>query len=118
MVYAATMSESQWVMRWWLILEEFGTNIQHIYGVENIVVDLLSRLTSTYFDKYKPSTKNAQCRTNKIFLISRADNSEGYFPLNLLNVKIKQQEDLIKVNSKISTYISDRVSIYSKQDLD
>ena len=31
MVYAATLSESQMVMCWQLIIEEFGPNIQHIY---------------------------------------------------------------------------------------
>ena len=36
MVYAATLSESQRVMRCRLILEEFGPNINHIAGVENI----------------------------------------------------------------------------------
>ena len=34
MVYAATWSESQRVMRWQPILEKFGPNIQHISGVE------------------------------------------------------------------------------------
>ena len=46
LVYAATLSESQRVMRWRLILEEFGTNIQHISGVDNMVADTLSRLPS------------------------------------------------------------------------
>ena len=32
MFYAATLSESQRVMRWQLILEEFGPNIHHISG--------------------------------------------------------------------------------------
>ena len=36
LVYNATLSESQMVMRWQLILEEFGPNIQHITGVYNI----------------------------------------------------------------------------------
>ena len=45
LVYAATVSESQRVMRWRLILEEFGPNIQHtIAGVDNVVADVLSRL--------------------------------------------------------------------------
>ena len=30
LVYAATLSESQRVMRWRLIIEEFGPKIQHI----------------------------------------------------------------------------------------
>ena len=39
MVYAATLSEPQRVMRWWLILEEFGPNIKHIAGVDNTIAD-------------------------------------------------------------------------------
>ena len=35
MVYAAAQSESQRVMGWRLILEEFGLNIQHRAVVEN-----------------------------------------------------------------------------------
>ena len=39
MVNAATLSESQRVMRWQLIIKEFGPIIQHIAGVYNIVAD-------------------------------------------------------------------------------
>ena len=42
LVYAATLSESQRVMRWQIILEEFGPNIQHIAGFDNNVADMLS----------------------------------------------------------------------------
>ena len=45
--YVATLIESQRVMRWKLIIEEFGPNIQHISGVDNILADTLSRLLST-----------------------------------------------------------------------
>ena len=51
LVYASTLSESQKSMRWGLILEEFGYNIQHIYGVDNIVADTLNKLPSTTVDK-------------------------------------------------------------------
>jgi hypothetical protein len=33
-------------MRWRLILEEFGPNIQHIAGIDNVVADMLSRLVA------------------------------------------------------------------------
>jgi len=56
LVYAATLSESQRVMRWRLILEEFGPNIQHIAGVDNIVAGMLSRLPSANNGKSIPST--------------------------------------------------------------
>ena len=41
-VYEATFSESQRVMRWRLLLEEFGPNIIHIAGVDNTVADTLA----------------------------------------------------------------------------
>ena len=44
-VYAATLSESQRVMRRRLIIKDFGTNIQHIDRVDNIVADTLIRLS-------------------------------------------------------------------------
>ena len=59
MVYTATLSESPHFICWRLILEDFGTNIQHISGVDNIVYDTLSILPSTYFDKYDHITKKA-----------------------------------------------------------
>ena len=51
LVTATTLSEFQRLMRQQLILGEFGPNIQHIYGVNNIVADMLSKLTSTSIDK-------------------------------------------------------------------
>ena len=52
MVYATTLSESQRVMRWQLIIKNIGPNIQHMVGVYNTVSDRLSRLPSTSVDKY------------------------------------------------------------------
>ena len=53
MLYAAILSEHQRVMRWRLILREFGPNIHHISVVENIVDDTFSRLSSIPRDKYE-----------------------------------------------------------------
>ena len=35
MVYAATQSEPQRVIRWRIIIKESGPNIQHIAGIDN-----------------------------------------------------------------------------------
>ena len=51
LVHAATMSQSQRVMRWRLILEEFGPDIKHISGDENIVADAISRLPTANKDQ-------------------------------------------------------------------
>ena len=71
LVYAATLSESQRVMHWRLILEEFGNNIQHIAGFENLVADTLSRFSYTSIDNCDPCTRKDQCQANKLFNIGR-----------------------------------------------
>ena len=75
MVYAATLSKSQRVMRWRLIIEEFRPNIRHISVFDNIVADTLSRLPSKPVNKYEPSTSKAQCLTNKLFTIGGEENN-------------------------------------------
>ena len=90
-LYSATLSESQRVVLWRLILEEFGPNIQHIAVVVKIVSDTLSRLPYTPRNKYNPYTRKVQFRANKLFAIDRVENNEDCFPINLLIVKIEQQ---------------------------
>ena len=78
MVYATTLSESQSMMRWQLILEDFGPNIQHIAVVDNLVSETLIRLPSMPSNKYEHCTRKAQCRANELFSICRVENN-GYF---------------------------------------
>ena len=87
LVYAETLSESQRVMCWQLIIKYFGPTIQHIAGFDNILSDTLSKLPSKPNDKYYPYTRKAQCRANELFTIGRVENNEDCFPLNLLIVQ-------------------------------
>ena len=105
LVYAATLGESQRVMRWQLIIECFGPDIQHIAGVDNIVADTLSRLTYTPRDKNNPCTRKDQCCVNYLFTIGRVENNENIFPLSLLILHREQQKELRNVNSRLITYI-------------
>jgi hypothetical protein len=59
LVCAATVSESQRVMRWRLILEEFGPNIQHIAGIDNVVADMLSCAPSANSDQEELEPSNS-----------------------------------------------------------
>ena len=43
-------------MRWRLILEEFGPDIRHIKGEDNIVADAMSRLPTTNKDQKEQCT--------------------------------------------------------------
>ena len=73
MVYTATLSESHRAMRWKLIVEEFGPNIQHRVLVDNIVANMISRLLSTSSNKNEPCTRKAQFRVIKLFGIGRKE---------------------------------------------
>ena len=92
-------------MRWQLILKEFGPNIQHIAGVDNIIADMLNRFPYASIDKYESRTIIAQCRAKELFAISRVENNKDCFPLNILNLKREQQKEPRDRNSKLSTYI-------------
>ena len=69
MVYATTLSEYQRVIRWLLILGDFGPNIQHIDGVYNIVSDTLIIFPYTSVNKYEPITSKSQCCADELFKI-------------------------------------------------
>ena len=105
-------------MRWQLILEDFGPDIQHIAGVDNIVADTLSRLPFMPRNKNEPFTRKAQCCTNELFAIDREENNEYCFPLNLLIVQKEQQKEPRNIKSSLSTNILDQGSSYSKKELD
>jgi hypothetical protein len=55
-VTEATISQSQRVQRWRLILEEYGPDIRYIKGEENCAADALSRLPTTDTDQEWPCT--------------------------------------------------------------
>ena len=61
MAYRETQSEPQRVMCWKIILEEFGTNIHHIYVVFNIVADTISIFPYTTINLDEHSASRALC---------------------------------------------------------
>ena len=64
LVYAAIQSESQIVIHLRIILGEFGTNIQHISGVDNIVDYAIIILAYTTMDQNKPITNRSLSQEN------------------------------------------------------
>ena len=79
LVYASTQSDYQILMRWWLILEEFGPIINHIYGVDNILADILSRFPYTTVNQYENRTTRYLSQPNKL-LTTRVEQTvdDGY----------------------------------------
>ena len=115
LVYEATLSQSQRVMRWRLILEEFGPNIQHIAGLDNVVADTLSRLPSANTDeKDSPCTPLDSHQANELFAL---DNETESFPLSLSLVHREQQKELNKRNSKLKPKLANDDQ-YTQQELE
>ena len=77
-------------MEWRLILEDFGPNIQHIAGVDNIIADTLSRLPSANNDESIPSTSQGSRHVKDLFAINATTTSGS--PLNLSLVQEEQNK--------------------------
>ena len=96
-------------MQWRLILEEFGPNIRHIKGEDNIVADAISRFPTASQDPSKNRTEShdlseaAECLP--------LENEEG-FPLLLSNVRNRQQLELNKHNSNLKQLVNKQQSGY------
>ena len=105
MVHAATMSQSQRVMRWRLILEEFGPDIKHIKGEDNIVADAISRLPMSEVKIVEDEFFNLE-------------DEEEQFPLDLRLVRRHTERELNEVNSPLKTLINDNQSGYNINTID
>ena len=46
-IYEATLSETQCVTRWRLLLEQYGAHIHHIAGADSIAADTLNHIESS-----------------------------------------------------------------------
>ena len=102
-------------MRWRLILEEFGPDIRHIKGEENIVADAISRLPTANNDPEEQGTEaqgQARIAESEEHL---ALEDEEEFPLNLSLVRRIQQRELKHNKSKIKTLLKDTKSGYKIQ---
>jgi len=71
-------------MRWRLILEEFGPDIRHIKGEDNIVADAISRLPTAKQDPSENHTESHGLATEAAECLP-LENEVG-FPLLLSNV--------------------------------
>ena len=121
LVHAATVSQSQRVMRWRLILEEFGPEIRHISGEENIVADAISRLPTADYNDQKEQCTEVPGQAEVIAMekgehLTLEDDEE--FPLNLSLVRRIQLVELRKNKSKLKQLINDEKSGYKISQLD
>ena len=115
LVYVATQSESQRVMRWRMILEEFNPTIRHIAGVDNVVADALSRIPSTNCED--GPAKPGNLKNKALFAIARGVG-EGTFPLERTLLQREQLNELKQPSSKIKQFIDDDSSDYHMGTID
>ena len=106
-------------MRWRLILEEFGPDIQYVRGEDNIVADAISRLPTANEDQNEPST---EARGLKSEMLSEMEvhvlEDDIVFPLDLSLVQRTQNIELNQRNSKLRQLIDDAKSGYGVSTLD
>ena len=115
LVYVATQSESQRVMHWRMILEEFGSTIKHIAGVNNIVADTLSWIPSAHCED--GNVKADKQRNKALFAITKGTD-EGTFPLERVILQREQLNELEEPGSKIKTLVEDESSEYHMGTID
>lgn len=114
LAYCATLSESQRVMRWRMILEEFNPTIEHIAGVDNVVADALSRIPSANSEDRKEKTAP---NNKELFAVTRAYD-EGTFPLDRVLLQQEQLKELRQRSSKLQQLIDDQSSEFHMSVLD
>ena len=118
LVHAATVSESQRVMRWRLLLEEYGPDIRHISGVENVVADAISRLPMAQNDENESSTSKIQRQMNEMFNLEQDESNDNGFPLQLSEVQRIQSIELEMRHSKLKALLEDKTSGYGYGEIE
>ena len=92
------------VMRWRLILEEFGPELLYIKGEKNIVADALSRLSLNETQFHPPQSVHAMA---EVYGLDKEELSSDIFPLRFRHIEEYQSRDkalLRKLASKSVGY--------------
>jgi RNase H-like domain found in reverse transcriptase len=87
---------TQRVMRWWLLIKEYGPTLQYVKGVNNVVADALSRLDldPSLAAESDPSILETPISQQlaEAFTLAQQDNTDKC-PLTLKNLMREQQRD-------------------------
>ena len=78
------------LIRWRMMLEEFGPKIEHVAGTTNVVADALSRLEITHKDADDTATEDEK---PQLTYVSVHEVESEAFPMNPHLIKKEQQKD-------------------------
>ena len=102
LVHESELKTSQRVMRWRLLLEEFGPEIVYIKGPKNVVADALSRLP-----------KQGDIVDDVEAILPFASKDEGIFPIQLQLIQNSQSKD-----RSLRKRLKDNPNHYKKQAIE
>jgi hypothetical protein len=103
-MYETMMSESQCIMRWWLLFEEYGPYIHHIAGVDNIIADMLSRLKSSNAEEDENNVSTNQ-KLQETYANTRIRGIQADFPSEKELIGAEQRKELQERSLKLKTLI-------------
>ena len=95
------------VMRWRLVLEEYGPKLLYIWGENNVVADALSRLDIIPTEDLPPKEPPTQAYLAKHFGADLKDLPKDAFPLRYSTIARYQEMDkeLIAKSKKNKDYV-------------
>ena len=102
LVHESELKTSQRVMRWRLLLEEFGPEIVYIKGPKNVVADALSRLP-----------KQGDIVDDVEAILPFASKDEGIFPIQLQLIQNSQGKD-----RSLRKRLKDNPNHYKRQEIE
>ena len=91
LVHETTLKASDRVMRWKLLLEEFGIQTTHVKGTKNLVAYLLSRLDFVEENEASAKEKGPHPHFPEVLCTGILNQEEEEFPLDLAVIHRYQQ---------------------------
>ena len=86
--------KSERVMRWRLLLEEFGPEIKYVKGSKNLVADACSRLRTKTGNLVQDPVQNSSEALEEILGVKPATElSDTFFPLDARIIDQEQKKD-------------------------
>ena len=101
------------VMRWRLIIEEYGPTIEYIPGPENVVADALSRLPMDNKNNDVQEMYDAHIR-KKRKICARTQFVPDECPLDIKLITRTQRDELKRKSTKLKEYVRDPKSAYTR----